>query len=409
MQPKVAYLINQYPKASHGFIRREILALERQGYAVLRIALRAADVHAESGEDREERRRTRYVLDAPVSLLCAAACTLASSPARFLGALGLTLRMARRAERPLPYHFAYLAEACRILPWLRSFGATHLHAHFGTNSAEVAMLAHALGGPPYSFTVHGPEEFDKPERLHLADKARGAAFVVAVSSFGRGQLFRWLPQGDWRKVKLVHCGLEAAFHDGGSRALPETLRLVCVGRLCEQKGQLLLVEAIARLARKGVRVELVLAGDGELRLEAERLIALGGLGDRIRITGWIDSHRVREEILAARALVLPSFAEGLPVVLMEAMALGRPVLTTYVGGIPELVRHGEHGWLVPAGDVDALVEAIEECVSRPSVELRRMGEAGRKRVLERHAVNAQAQKLGALFEQGNGLAWQSRT
>ena len=408
MSPKVAYLINQYPKASHSFIRREILALERQGCTVLRLALRAADVHSESEEDREEQRRTRYVLEgAPGSLLRAAACTLARTPGRFLAALGLAVRMAWRAERPLPYHLAYLAEACRILPWLRAFGATHLHAHFGTNSAEVAMLAHALGGPRYSFTVHGPEEFDKAQWLRLADKARRAAFVVAVSSYGRGQLFRWLPRADWRKVKVVHCGLEAAFHDGLSMPLPDVLRLVCVGRLCQQKGQLLLVEAIGTLARKGLCVELVLAGDGELRFEAERLIARRGLGDRIRITGWIDSARVREEILAARALVLPSLSEGLPVVLMEAMALGRPVLTTYVGGIPELVRHGEHGWLFPAGDVAALAEAIEDCLSRPSAELARMGRAGRMRVLERHAVATEARKLGALFE-GSGLAWHPR-
>jgi glycosyltransferase involved in cell wall biosynthesis len=401
MPPKVAYLINQYPKASHSFIRREIVALERQGYAVLRLALRAADVHAESAEDREERLRTRYALErAPAALLYAAAWTLARTPVRFLAALALALRMGWRAERPLPYHLAYLAEACRILPWLRSFGATHLHAHFGTNSAEVAMLAHALGGPPYSFTVHGPEEFDKPERLRLAEKAHCAAFVVAVSSYGRGQLFRWLRPADWGKVNVVHCGLEPAFHCALRVPLPEASRLVCVGRLCEQKGQLLLVKAIDRLARKGVRVELVLAGDGELRSEAERLIAHCGLADRIRITGWIDGVRVREEILRARALVLPSLSEGLPVALMEAMALGRPVLTTYVGGIPELVRHGEHGWLFPAGDVDALAEAIEACLSRPSDELRAMGEAARRRALERHAASAQARKLGALFEEG---------
>jgi glycosyltransferase involved in cell wall biosynthesis len=116
-----------------------------------------------------------------------------------------------------------------------------------------------------------------------------------------------------------------------------------VGRLCEQKGQFLLLEAVARLASEGVPVELVLAGDGELRGDLERLIEAQGMAGFVNITGWVDSKRVRDEILSARVLVLPSFAEGLPVVIMEAMALGRPVVSTYVAGIPELVIPGETG------------------------------------------------------------------
>jgi len=162
--------------------------------------------------------------------------------------------------------------------------------------------------------------------------------VVAISSFGRSQLYRWIPYTDWPKVEVVHCGLEAVFHAGAARAVPSAPRLVCVGRLCEQKGQLLLVRAVAQLAAEGVALELVLAGDGEMRAEIEALITRHGLQAMVRITGWISSDQVREELLAARALTLPSFAEGLPVVVMEAMALRRPVLTTYVAGIAELVR-----------------------------------------------------------------------
>jgi glycosyltransferase involved in cell wall biosynthesis len=174
-------------------------------------------------------------------------------------------------------------------------------------------------------------------------------------------------------------------------------RLVCVGRLCEQKGQLLLVRACARLAARKVLFELVLAGDGEMRQEIEREVALLGLQRQVRITGWISAARVREEIVSARALVLPSFAEGLPVVLMEAMALRRPVLTTYVAGIPELVRDGVHGWLLPAGDVEALVRALEECLAASDGTLARMGEAGRARVLAAHSIEAEAAKLARLF------------
>ena len=395
---RIAYLVNQYPKVSHSFIRREILALESRGFVVQRIALRGWDDALADAEDREERRRTRYVLQGgPLALLVDVLSSFVKAPARFLAALGLALRMARHAERSLPYHLAYLAEACRVASWLRETGAVHLHAHFGTNSAEVAMLAQALGGPAYSFTVHGPEEFDAPRRLGLAEKARRSAFVVAISTYGRSQLYRWIERAHWPKIRVVHCGIEASFHDVAPAPLPEVPRVVCVGRLCEQKGQLLLVEAAARLAAKGIAFEIVLAGDGELRAELESLAAELGVSNRIHITGWISSAQVREEILAARALVLPSLAEGLPVVLMEAMALRRPVLSTYVAGIPELVKHGENGWLVPSGDVDELAAALEDVLSRPAIELHAMGEAARRRALERHSIDHEAAKLATLF------------
>jgi glycosyltransferase involved in cell wall biosynthesis len=297
----------------------------------------------------------------------------------------------------MPYHLAYLAEACRLLPWCRSFGATHVHAHFGTNAAEVAMLAHALGGPPYSFTVHGPEEFDKPEFLGIREKVRRSAFAVAISSYGRSQLFRWIDHAQWPKVKIVHCGLDPSFYGVSTVPLTSAPKLVCVGRLCEQKGQLLLVEAIANLAAKGIRAEVVLAGDGDMRSQLEALIASHGLGKQVTITGWVGADRVGAEILSARALVLPSFAEGLPVVIMEAMALKRPVLTTFVAGIPELVVAGQSGWLFPAGDVSALADAIEEAVTRPPDELTRMGEAAHARVVERHSIDIEAAKLARLF------------
>jgi glycosyltransferase involved in cell wall biosynthesis len=319
------------------------------------------------------------------------------TPIRFLAALGLALRMAWHAERPLPYHLAYLAEACRVAAWLRASGAVHLHAHFGTNSAEVAMLAHALGAPAYSFTVHGPEEFDAPRCLGLAEKVRRSAFVVAISAYGRSQLYRWVERAHWPKISVVHCGLEASFHEVAPAPLPQAPRVVCVGRLCEQKGQRLLVEAAARLAAKGIALQIVLAGDGELRAELEALVQIHNLGKSVRITGWLSSPQVREEILAARALVLPSLAEGLPVVLMEAMALRRPVLTTYVAGIPELVRPGENGWLVPSGDVEALAAALQDVLARPAAELRAMGEAAHRRALERHSIDTEAAKLAALF------------
>ncbi len=395
---RIAYFINQYPKVSHSFIRREILALERQGIAVQRIALRGWDAEVVDDEDLRERKQTRYVLQSGImGLLLPSMRMLATRPVRFFQALWLALKMGVRADRPWPVHLIYLAEACRIVPWLEEFGARHVHAHFGTNSAEVVMLAKALGGPAYSFTVHGPEEFDRPEFLKIGEKVKHAAFVVAISSFGRSQLYRWVEYADWPKIKVVHCGLEPAFHRAPVVSLPMAPRVVCVGRLCEQKGQLLLVNAVSRLVRKGVNIELVLAGDGEMRKEIEALIQQHNLQSQIRITGWISSEQVKEEILAARGLVLPSFAEGLPVVIMEAMALRRPVLTTYVAGIPELVIPGEGGWLFPAGDVEALAAVLEEFLATPLSMLGRMGQSAHARVLQRHSADVEAEKLAWLF------------
>lgn len=396
---RIAYFINQYPKVSHSFIRREILALERQGVEVQRIALRGWDAELQDAEDTAERDKTRYVLRAGVKgLLRPTLQVLRAQPGQFFQALWLAMRLGLRADRAWPYHLVYLAEACLVLQWLQASEAKHVHAHFGTNSTEVVMLTNQLGGPAYSFTVHGPEEFDKPQFLHMGEKVRRAAFVAAVSSYGRSQLFRWVAHEHWPKVKVVHCGLERGFHEVAPVDVPSVARFVCVGRLCEQKGQLLLLEAARQLAAQSIDFELVLAGDGEMRQQIEALIARHGLQQRVRITGWISSAQVREEILAARALVLPSFAEGLPVVIMEAMALRRPVLTTYVAGIPELVRPGENGWLFPAGAVDELAEAMADCLCQPADVLQRMGEAAYQRVLQRHDIDTEAARLAAYFK-----------
>jgi glycosyltransferase involved in cell wall biosynthesis len=245
--------------------------------------------------------------------------------------------------------------------------------------------------------VHGPEEFDKPQALKLAEKIQRAAFVVAISSFGRSQLYRWIDYEYWPKVKIIHCGLEQSFYDVASLDPPQKTRLVCVGRLCEQKGQLLLLEACRNLKEKGLDFELTLAGDGEMRFEVERLISVYKLSPNVRITGWISSNQVREEILASHAMVLPSFAEGLPVVIMEAMALRRPVISTYVAGIPELVINRENGWLVPAGSVIELTNAIEEMLSSSPEQLRAMGDAAYEVVKEQHDIDTEATKLAVLF------------
>jgi colanic acid/amylovoran biosynthesis glycosyltransferase len=396
---KLAYLISQYPKVSHSFIRREILALEQRGWQIFRLSIRGWNADLVDPADIAELQKTAYVLKGGLLPLMAATLRqIVRSPRRFVIALVLAIQMMRGSDRPIVWHLIYLAEACWVVPQLMTRGITHLHAHFGTNAAEVAMLVRELTGISYSLTVHGPEEFDKALSIHLAEKICRAAFVVAVSSFGRSQMFRRIEQQYWHKVKVVHCGIDRAFSNIDRVAPSETNRLVCVGRLCEQKGQLLLIEAMAALAREGRKFELVLVGDGEHRGPIERLIAKNHLVDHVTVTGWASASRVKDEILNARALVLPSFSEGLPVVLMEAMMLGRPVLSTYVAGIPELVIDGKTGWLFPAGSKEDLVGAIRECLDTSKEALKAMGKRARARALERHDISSQAKQLTRLFE-----------
>lgn len=403
---KIAYVVNQYPKVSHSFIRREILALERQGLTIDRYALRGwDDTTLVDPQDIEERDRTRFVLQGGFgALLWQTLKWSVGHPGIFWRGLQLAMALSRGGDRTLAHHLVALAEAAQLAQWLVASGAQHVHAHFGTNSAEVAMLAHALGGPPYSVTVHGPEEWDMPQQLKLRDKVHDAAFVVGISSFACAQLMRWSRAEDWPRIHQVHCGLGADFFDGPPCPSPANARFVCVGRLCAQKAQGLLIEAVARLVQRGVTIELVLAGDGEDRADLEERIAAHGLDATVRITGWLSGEQVRKELLAARALVLASAAEGLPVVIMEAMALRRPVIATNVAGIAELVREGKDGWLVAAGSVSALVDAIERCLGKSSAAMHEMGELGHARVAERHSADDQAKRLASLFRRYAGAS-----
>lgn len=397
---KVAYVVNQHPKVSHSFIRREIAALGRSGIEVARIAMRGWDAPTPDPHDADEKRATFYVLQRSVPGLLAGVCgAFLAAPGRFLRTLALTFKLAVRSDRPSLLHLVYFVEACVTARWVARERVQHIHAHFGTNSTDVALLTAELANVPFSFTAHGPEEFDRPLGLNLGEKIRRAAFVVAISSFGRSQLFRWVEHAHWHKIKIVRCGVDEAYlaHHEPSRPSAD---FVCIGRLCEQKGQLLLVSAFQKVVQSGTDCRLVLGGDGEFRDEIERLVRRFGLERHVRITGWISGPQVRAEILNARALVLASFAEGLPVVIMEAMAMGKPVVSTYVAGIPELVVPGETGWLVPAGDESKLVAAIKDCADTPLPTLVAMGQRARLLVEANHDVNKEAAKLAELFKRG---------
>lgn len=391
MSLRVAYLVNQYPRTSHTFIRREIAALEKLGVRVARFSVRGSPEALTNPDDLAEQERTMRLLDHKRLLVISTLLALVFRPLKFLRALGLVWRLARGAPRELGKALAYLAEACLLRRNLARVGARHLHVHFGTNPASVALLCRVLGGPSYSFTAHGPEEFDRPEALLLPEKIASAAFVVGVSSFGKSQLMRWAHPADWDKIAVVRCGVDEVWFEGARGVDAASRRLVSVGRLSGQKGQHILVAAAAELARTH-DFELRVIGDGELRASLEKAIERAGIGERVELLGWANEATIRDELDQARAFVLPSFAEGLPVALMEGMARRRPAIVTYVAGMPELLTT-DAGWLVPAGAIEELVRAMAEALDASAEALDDKGRVCAERARRMHSSDDNARLL----------------
>ena len=398
---KLAYLINQYPQPSQSFIRREIAAIEVLGTPVARFTLRRYAGPLPDPADQEEQKKTVGVLEqGAFALLLSVLWAFLTRPSKAVRALGAALSSGWEPGRGRFLRLAYFAEACFLARRFREESITHVHAHFGTNSTAVALLVRLLGGPDYSFTCHGPEEFDRADTLGLGEKIRHAAFAVAISDFGRSQLYRWADPSDWEKIQIVHCGVDAAFLAASPSPVPVRHRLVCVGRLSEQKGQLTLVEAAALVTPRFRDLELLLVGDGPMRPELEAAITRLGLGEAVRLVGWKSGEEIRDLLLTSRGMVLPSFAEGLPVVIMESLALRRPVISTSVMGIPELVITGKTGWLVPPANPTALAKAMDECLAADPSDLTLMGEAGRSLVAERHNAIREATRILELIGRG---------
>jgi colanic acid/amylovoran biosynthesis glycosyltransferase len=394
---RIAYFTNQYPAVSHTFIRREIRAVEALGLAVVRYALRPGE-NLVDPDDQQEQQHTRYILNIGTGeMIRCLVSTLLTQPAAMTQAVVQAIKMGWRSNRGIPRHLFYLIEATVLASWCRQDAVNHLHVHFGTNPAVVALLASLFSRIPFSFTAHGPDEFQNAAYLSLDTKIRHAAFAVCVSSFGRSQLMLWSDYHQWTKIAVVGCGLDKKFLEGTQLTTSAVPQLVCVGRLCSEKAQLLLVAATRRLRDAGIPCKIVLVGDGPIRPQIEEAIGNAGLQGEMTITGWLSNGEVRAEILAARALVLPSFSENLPVVIMEAMALYRPVVSTYVAGIPELIQPGVTGWLVPPGDEVALAAAMREALEAPVERLAAMGSASHLRVAERHDAIKEATKLMDLF------------
>ena len=293
-------------------------------------------------------------------------------------------------------HTAYLLEAVSLKQMMMRDGIDHVHAHWSTNTAAVALIAHRLGGPTFSFTAHGPDEFVDWGPSSLKFKVAEAKFVAAISKYCRTQLALAAGLNVWDRLEIVRCGVDLDEFAVSEAPFDATAPFVCVGRLCPQKAQALLIEATAQVARTHPDVKVELIGDGESRAEVEAAITRHGLQDNVTLLGWQDNAQVQARLGRARALLLPSFAEGLPVVIMEAFALGRPVISTFIAGIPELVDD-QTGWIIPAGSVEDITAAMRAALDAQDTTLTAMGQTGRARVEDHHNVTANAARLRDLM------------
>jgi len=395
----IAYLVNEYPAVSHSFVRREIAGIEGAGGTVFRFSVR----HSDPGllpdvRDKREYEKTEVILGNNwFALVLQMLLKALASPIQFSHALRVAFTESSFRPSDIVRRIAYIAEAAWLTGQLKNRDVKHLHAHFGTNSAMVARLAYKLGGPPYSFTVHGPDEFDRPIELDLRGKISDALFAVAISNFCKGQLMRWASGQDWGKIEVIRCGVGDNFTLNQScKPTYEKTQFVSIARLSGQKGIPLLIQAATILKDEEYSFTIQLIGGGEMQHQIENMIHDYDLRDHINLVGWASSTEIAEYLLGSKAMVLPSFAEGLPVVIMEALALEVPVIVTAIAGTPELVDD-QCGWLIPSGSVAALVQALKTALRTSPQTLADMGKVGRERVVSLHDSMKNGADLFRLF------------
>ena len=397
---KLAYLVNQHPMPSHTFIRRELVALEQRGHEIARFSVRQGRAAAGCAEDDRELRLTTVLLvtrPGPIlRLLARALRCLLVHPVRSLAALATALRTIRGSNRGLVHHVAWWLESLALAAVMPA-STSHLHTHFASNGAMVAMLAAGIRGIPYSMTVHGPDDLEQAPRLHLGRKVHHAAFVACISEYCRREVSRYCAPGDLGKLVVVRCGVEPAATDAAPAPMPRTPRFVWVGRMVPQKGLEVLLDACAQLRREGFQFRVELLGSGPLEQQVRARIVELGLESCVLARGWQPTEAVLATMDACCALLVPSHAEGIPVVIMEAFARGRPVVSTSVAGIPELVVQGESGLLVEPGNPAAFAAAVREFSGLGPVRWAAMGSRGREDVRRLHDVERSADQLERLL------------
>lgn len=381
MKQPIAYLTGEYPKVSHTFIQREIEGLRALGWTVEACTVRRAKPKDVVGAaQKAEEANTFAVLKAaknPLRLLASLAQALKRDPKRFRAALRLACQTRPPGFKAGLWQMFYFLEAAVLARHLRARGVVHLHNHFADSSCTVAMLCSELTGIPYSFTMHGPTEFFAAHWWRLGEKVARASHVAAISHFCRAQLMYLSPPEAWDRIRIVHCGVTPALYGPHEETSAPTVTFV--GRLDSVKGTPLLLEAFGRIAADLPEARLSIIGDGPERAACEARAKELGLGARVVFHGYKSSDEVAQMLRGSDMLVLPSFAEGVPVVLMEAMASGIPVIASQVAGVAELVENGVSGYVIPAGDLDTLTARLRELLADPALRTR-MGAAGRAKV-----------------------------
>lgn len=406
---RIAYLLNQYPAISHSFILREVRALRELGVTVETFSIHRSDPdHLLATSDQEEYERTYALrplsLGALVKSHLGILCTNARS---YIGALLTALGTGRHSLRALIWQLFYFLEAVPLWSQIEQAGFRHVHAHFTNPAADVAMIVADIGNRKeawsWSFSAHGAD-IEETDQLTLAHKVRRAGAVVCVSDFGRSQLMTVVEPQHWDKIKVIHCGIDpAAFATAPRSPHPGPLRVLNVGRLVAVKGQALLLEAIAIAAERGVDICLTVVGSGPLRSQLEDTSHRLGVAGRVQFTGSVGQDEIRRCYAEADVFCLSSLREGVPVVLMEAMASGLPVVASAIMGIPELVEHEVSGLLVRPGRPDLLAEAIVRLASDGPLR-DRLADAGRSRIGREYEIRESARKLGSLFHERKGVA-----
>lgn len=397
----IAYLTGDYPKVSHTFILREVEAVRASGVPVLTCSIRKpSEAEFKGREELRARAGTFYVKAAaknPIRLLAAHGRAFLRSPATWARTLALAVRMRAPGLKALIWQLFYFLEAGVLADHLRRNQVRHLHNHFGNSSCSVAILAAELAGIPFSFTEHGPAIFFEVDRWALPEKIARAAFVVAITHFCRSQLMLFSDPRHWSKITIVHCGVDPAAYrrDPGGNGK----RVAFVGRLDPVKGALLLIEAMATVLKAHPEAQLTLAGDGPARAGAEARARELGIQHAVHFAGYMSQGQVADLLATSDLLALPSFAEGLPVVYMEALASRIPVVASRVAGVQELVEDGVTGYTVPPGDVATLADRMIRLMDDPAA-ARAMGEAGRKAVEAGFDIRAEGARLAEIFSNG---------
>jgi len=399
MTARVAYLNTEYPSLSHTFIEREVRTLRSRGIDVRTYSIRRPGASGRLGAAHEEAaRETSYVMDGAGAVLASTIAALFRNPAGFVRAHAAAQRLSPPGFRPRLLHAAYAIEAVRLALMLRRDGLRHVHVHMANNGAMVALLACRYDlTMRYSLSIHGSAEFFDVFRLRLDAKAESAAFVRCISNFCRAQVMAWSAPASWPRMHVVPTGVDVARFVPADDRPQDRLRMITVGRMVAIKGYDLLLDACARLSADGVEWSLDMVGDGPMRAALEKKAAALGVAARVRFSGPVSQDEIAAHYRDANVIVVSSFMEGVPVVLMEAMATAMCVVATKVGGVSELVDHEKSGLLVDPGSAELLASALARLAAAPALRSA-FGQKGRDAVVRRYDVGAAGAEMARLFE-----------